>query len=99
MLCTFTTETGVLIVRSDDIRQISDDGSGTTRLIWMIGDDFRMLPITGTAIENRDRIQQEELDLIDRVNQHHLQAQQQGQMLQQMAAQMQPKVSRGKQAK
>jgi hypothetical protein len=99
MLCTFTTETGALIVRSDDIRQISDDAGGVSRLVWMVGDEYRMAPIKGTAIENRDRIQQEELDLIDRVNQHHMQAQQQAQMLQQMAQSMQPKVQRGKQAK
>lgn len=97
MLCTFTTETGALIVRSDDIRIIQDDPAGTI-LVCMIGESAHTETVQGTAIENRDRIQQEELDLIDRVNQHHLQAQQQAAMLQQMAAQMQPKVARGKQA-
>lgn len=97
MLCTFTTKDGILIVRSDDIRSIEDVGVGRTVLAWHDGDDLNLRDIQGTALENRDRIQQEELELIDRVNQHHLQAQQQGMMLQQMAAQMQPKVARGKQ--
>lgn len=98
MLCTFTTEKGNLIVRSDDIRSIEDLGNGECHLTWAIGAEWFHREITGTALENRDRIQQEELDLIDRVNQHHLQAQQQAAMLQQMAANMQPKVARGKQA-
>lgn len=98
MLCAFTTETGSLIIRSDDIRVIEDAGSDKSRVIFAIVDSEIMRMVTGTALENRDRIQQEELDLIDRVNQHHLQAQQQAAMLQQMAANMQPKVARGKQA-
>ena len=97
MLCTFTTGHGSLIIRSDDIRAIEDRPNGAI-LVWVTaGELFNTADITGTALENRDRIQQEELDLIDRVNQHHLQAQQQAAMLQQMAANMQPKVSRGKQ--
>lgn len=97
MLCTFTTETGNLIIRSDDIRVIQDGVHGTT-VRWDVCGTERSAIVTGTAIENRDRIQQEELDLIDRVNQHHLQAQQQAAMIQQMVGQMQPKVQRGKQS-
>ena len=98
MLCTFTIKTGgALIIRSDDIRAIIDEPGGAT-VAFMAGDAITSYEITGTALENRDRIQKEELDLIDRVNQHHLQAQQQAAMLQQMAQQMQPKVQRGKQA-
>lgn len=100
MLCTFTTKDGALIIRSDDIKSIEDSVSPPgCVLIWQVGAVVDSRAILGTALENRDRIQQEELDLIDRVNQHHLQAQQQAAMLQQMAAQMQPKVARGKQAK
>lgn len=98
MLCTFTTEAGSLIIRSDDIRAISDGSNGSTLLRWDVCGTERNAEIKGTALENRDRIQQEELDLIDRVNQHHLKAQQQAAMLQQMAATMRPKVARGKQA-
>jgi hypothetical protein len=74
MLCTFTTEHGALIVRSDDIRLIVDEPGGT-RLVWMVGEAFSEQVITGTAIENRDRIQQEELDLIGRVEAHRQQLQ------------------------
>lgn len=94
MLCTFTTETGALIIRSDDIRQISDDDGGTTRLVWMVGDEFRMVPITGTAAENRDRIEQEELDLIAKVEAHRYETQKQLQ-----AGYPVPPIPRGKQAK
>lgn len=96
MLCTFTTEHGALIVSSDDIKAIEDRPTGVCELIWAVGNITLDRIITGTALENRDRIQQEELDLIDRVNQHHLQAQTQAQLQQQMMAQP-PKVMRGKQ--
>jgi hypothetical protein len=102
MLCTFTTKYGNLIIRSDDIRGIADHPDGTTYVTWEAGQELETAVITGTAAENRDRIQQEELDLIERVNQHHLRAQQQAQQLQQMAAQLAtqpPKVARGKQAR
>lgn len=98
MLCTFTTESGNLIVHSDHIKAIEDTESGTCHVTWAVGTDWFQRDIAGTALENRDRIQQEELDLIDRVNQHHLQAQQQAVMLQQAVANMQPKTARGKQA-
>jgi hypothetical protein len=102
MLCTFTTRGGKsLIIRSDDIRALIDEPEGTTTLTFVVGEVVTTYEVTGTAAENRDRIQQEELDLIERVNQHHLRAQQQAQQLQQMAAQLAaqpPKVARGKQA-
>lgn len=97
MLCTFTTEYGLLVVRSDDIRSISD-GPENTLLRWDVCGGVYEAIILGTAAENRDRIQQEELELIDRVNQHHLKAQLQAQMQQQLAAQP-PRVERGRQAK
>ena len=75
MLCTFTTNTGGLIIRSDDIRVIEDAGPGQSRLIFMEGDDRLMRIIFGTAVENRDRIQQEELDLIARVEVHRYETQ------------------------
>jgi hypothetical protein len=95
MLCTFTTKDGALIVRSDDIRRIADHETHTL-LAWIEGELICTARVLGTAIENRDRIQQEELDLIDRVNQHHLRAQMQSQIQAQMAQQP-PKVARGRQ--
>lgn len=75
MLCTFTTEDGGLIVRSEDIRVLEDAGKERSRLIFTVGDDSLMRIITGTAVENRDRIQQEELDLIARIESHRQQLQ------------------------
>jgi hypothetical protein len=89
MLCTFTTETGHLIVRSDDIRSIEDWQSGA-RLVYMIGTERQIEHVTGTASENRDRILQEELDQIGTVEAHRYRTQQ--------LLQAQP-VPRGRQAK
>ena len=94
MLCTFTTRHGALIVQSDDIKAIEDTGDDCT-LRFSIGNVTFDRVVIGTALENRDRIQLEELELIDRVNQHHLKAQLQAQMQQQLAAQP-AKVQRGK---
>jgi hypothetical protein len=77
MLCTFTTEDGTLVIRSDDIRVIENAGPERARLIFMDGDDRLMRIISGTAAENRDRIQQEELDLIGRVESHRYEMQKQ----------------------
>ena len=74
MLCTFTTEDGGLVIRSDDIRAISD-GPQNTLLRWDVCGEERFCFITGTALENRDRIQQEELDLIARVEAHRYETQ------------------------
>lgn len=98
MLCTFTTEHGNFIVPSDDIRAIEDRLGGAIVTYGKTLAEASTRAILGTAIENRDRIQQEELDLIDRVNQHHLQAQTQARLQQQMMAQL-PRVERGKQIK
>lgn len=76
MLCTFTTEQGTLIVRSDDIRRLEDDGP-STQLVWMEGELRCEQWILGTAAENAARIQQEELDMIGRVEAHRYQVQQQ----------------------
>jgi len=35
MLCTFTTEDGTLVIRSDDIRVIENAGPERSRLIFM----------------------------------------------------------------
>jgi hypothetical protein len=76
MLCTFTTKDGkTLIVRSDDIRVIEDAGDDESLLIWMIGDQVQDKFIQGTARENAERIQQEELDLIARIEEHRQQLQ------------------------
>mgnify|MGYP001586362497 FL=1 len=74
MLCTFTTEGGRLVIRSDDIRIIEDVAAGTA-LTWAVGDDVYHSAIAGTATENRDRIQQEELDMIARVEAHRYETQ------------------------
>lgn len=74
MLCTFTTKDGDLIVRSDDIRAIIDEPTGT-RLVWDVCGTFTEHIILSTASENRDRIQREELDLIARVEAHRYETQ------------------------
>jgi hypothetical protein len=76
MLCTFTTEHGALIIRSDDIRTIEDCGSEPTILVYLVGTEAITVPITGTAMENRDRILQEELDQIGTVELHRYRTQQ-----------------------
>ncbi len=58
-------------------------------LAYVIGDDVFQFEITGTAAENRDRIQQEELDMIARVETHRYKTQ--------MLLQAQP-TPRGRQA-
>jgi hypothetical protein len=76
MLCTFTTKDGVLIVRSDDIRSICDGEQGSL-LVWAAGDGLASRTILGTAAENRDRIQQEELNAIGRIEAHRYETQKQ----------------------
>jgi hypothetical protein len=77
MLCTFTTRgEKTLIVRSDDIRAIEDYGDGLSRLVYLVGNDTLSTFILGTATENAARIQQEELDLIARAEEHRRQLQQ-----------------------
>lgn len=71
MLCTFTTKDGTLIIRSDDIRAIEDGADGTACLAWLSGDQIEVRTILGSAAENAARIQQEELDTISRVEEHH----------------------------
>jgi hypothetical protein len=75
MLCTFTTEHGALIVRSDDIREIADYGDGA-RLAYMVGDEAFRATIIGTATENAARIAQDEFDLMARVETHRYKTQQ-----------------------
>jgi hypothetical protein len=76
MLCTFTTEGGSLIVRSDDIRRIEDHREGGAFLAWMEGTERITTHIRGTATENRDRILQEELDQVGTVELHRFKTQQ-----------------------
>jgi hypothetical protein len=93
MLCTFTTKDGALVIRSDDIRSISDSSRGTL-LLWVIGDAIHDRLIEGTASENRDRIQQEELDLIAKVESHRYETQKRWQ-----TGYPVPPVERGRQAR
>lgn len=100
MLCTFTIKAGNLVVRSDDIRQIEDlspiehANSGLegawSLLRWVIGDEIYKIVVKGTAAENRDRLSQDELDLMARIETHRYQVQ--------MLLQAQP-TPRGRQAK
>lgn len=75
MLCTFTTKDGALVIRSDDIRAISDGKDGSTLLRWDVCGTELNCFILGTAAENRDRIQREELDLIAHVEAHRYETQ------------------------
>lgn len=85
MLCTFTTDYGTLIVQSEDIKAIEDcqralmpanEGAPMPpekpicMLVWMIGASMHDREIHGTALENMTRLQQEELDLVARVEGH-----------------------------
>lgn len=93
MLCTFTTRgEKTLIVRSDDIRAIEDYTEDQSRLVYMVGNDAQSTFILGTAAENAARIQQEELDLIARVEAHRQATQRQLQ-----SGYPVPPVQRGKQ--
>jgi len=97
MLCTFTIYDGNLGIRSDDIRQIEDfiptdptmEGAWSL-LRWVIGDEIYKIAVRGTAAENRDRLSQDELDLMARIETHRYQVQ--------MLLQAQP-TPRGRQAK
>lgn len=74
MLTTFTTEHGLLVIRSEDIRRIEDikqhdcrDGTDTPACIveWSpIDGDLQVRHILGTAAENRDRIIGDEMKLV-----------------------------------
>jgi hypothetical protein len=77
MLCTFTTEHGTLIIRSDDIRAIEDSISPPGCILtWQIGTVIDSRLILGTASENRERILQEELDQVGTVELHRYRTQQ-----------------------
>lgn len=75
MLCTFeikpkegTPEGRACIIRSEDIRHITDDEAGRTWVRWLIGDEVLHEEVVGTARQNMDRLQQEELVAMARVN-------------------------------
>lgn len=75
MLCTFTKKTKDntdkhLVVPSGDVKQIEDvDEPGHCVVVWLIGNDPQSRVCVGTALENTERIQREELEAISRVNQ------------------------------
>ena len=77
MLCTFTLATSTprtLVIRSDDIRRIVDiddlfeQSQSQSGLAYMIGTEVDFAQVLGTAKENMDRLQREELEAIARVN-------------------------------
>ena len=99
MLCTFTLATNtqrILVIRSDDIRELTDiDGrfvppgqdinapldqiasQAQSDLAYLIGTEPRYVRVLGTAKENMDRLQREEIEAVMRVNafQQQMQAQ------------------------
>lgn len=66
MLTTFTTEHGLLVIRSEDLRRLCDihtpDTPDDRRCLvhWLEHDRMQSDVILGTAEENRDRIVAEE---------------------------------------
>ncbi len=82
MLCTFTIksdhddEPRTLVIRTEDIRAILDTSGGNASLVYLMGDDPQQTFITGTARENKDRLQREELDTIATMYAHQQQQQQ-----------------------
>lgn len=67
MFCTFTTRGGrSLIIRTEDIRQLSDQEDGGCSVTWLVGNDARFATVQGTAHENLDRLRAEELAAIER---------------------------------
>lgn len=91
MLCTFETATGSVIVQSEDIKAIEDRAVGQCQLIWSVGTEIFDRRVLGTALDNMARIQQEELDLVSRVEMHRMALQQRYQ-----AGLPNPPVKRGK---
>lgn len=75
MLSTFTTGYGTLIIRTQDIREISDAEGGCLLLYWL-ETRIATASIQGTARENLDRLKQEELDEITAMEARQLAAQQ-----------------------
>lgn len=84
MLCTFTlaprnddqVDPLTLVIRSEDIKCIRDKGLGVAELAYQIGIDIHYEHVAGTARENMERLQVEELDAVGRVNAHQQAAQQ-----------------------
>lgn len=83
MLCTFSITNSAanspdraLIIRSEDIKIIRDTPQGTV-LHWQVGTDIMSEVVNGTARENMDRLQREEIEAVMRVNavQQQMQAQ------------------------
>jgi hypothetical protein len=64
MFCTFTTEQGALIIRSEDIRSLTDRVDGCA-VMWVIGDQVYNSHVQGTAQENLDRLRDEEIKALD----------------------------------
>jgi hypothetical protein len=86
MFCTFTTENGALIIRSEDLRSIADRVDGCA-VMYVVADQVYSAAIAGTATENLARLRAEELAAIE-----------QAQKLQQRAADKLPilPIARGK---
>lgn len=100
MLCTFTfknsptgDEPRTLVIRIDDIRTIKDTPDGT-ELAYLVHDALWLVLVTGTARENMERLQREELDTIATMYGH--QQQQQARLQQNLPI---PPVVRGKAGK
>lgn len=99
MLCTFTIrdenadDPRTLVIRTDDIRAIRDRNTpdSRTQLTYLVGDERFEEWITGTARENKERLQREELETIAAMYGH--QQQQQARLQQNLPI---PPVARGR---
>lgn len=70
MFCTFTTDQGTLIIRTEDVRRIEDEHvrADATRCAveWTPnGVDLHIRHVDGTARENLDRLRDEEIKAIE----------------------------------
>ncbi len=76
MLCTFTKlNGGTLVIRSEDIKSIDDRESDGSQLVWLTGTEVCSQRIEGTARENMERLQREELETIARVESYQRETQ------------------------
>lgn len=76
MFCTFTTEHGTFILRTQDVRRLEDTPAGCT-LAFAENDHLCYITIVGTTTENLARLKEEELAVMTAAQQLQ-QRQQQG---------------------
>lgn len=70
MFCTFTTMDGrTLIIRTEDLRELSDREGGGCTITWLLGTQVRAMSVQDTAAENLDRLRAEELAALEMARQ------------------------------